>query len=162
MHSPLFRAFPAAGGPLAGAGLHGRLGSLGTIESKYDVAISTACGALNWIVVETTDGGQVRLRSLFIKSVVIGEVFFTIYVDIGLCVCTTLLLCPHTPLRIYPRQACVEYLRALRLGRAKFIILEKVAWVGDRMRRGFAPPSASTPRLFDLVKPKEVRRSSSI
>eukprot|EP00743_Colponemidia_sp_Colp-15_P004444 GILK01004794.1.p1 GENE.GILK01004794.1~~GILK01004794.1.p1 ORF type:complete len:1385 (-),score=418.54 GILK01004794.1:245-4204(-) len=39
-------------------GVHGRLGDLGKIDKKYDVAISTACGALNFIVVDTTDDGQ--------------------------------------------------------------------------------------------------------
>lgn len=34
-------------------GIHGRLGDLGTIDEKYDVAISTACGALDHIVVDT-------------------------------------------------------------------------------------------------------------
>ena len=46
------------GGPLAKAGLHGRLGDLGAIDDKYDVAITTACPALNHFVVETTSGGQ--------------------------------------------------------------------------------------------------------
>lgn len=36
------------------SGIHGRLGDLGSIDSNYDIAISTACGALNNIVVETT------------------------------------------------------------------------------------------------------------
>ncbi|KYR00167.1 structural maintenance of chromosome protein [Tieghemostelium lacteum] len=35
-------------------GIHGRLGDLGAIDSKYDVAISTACGALDNIVVDST------------------------------------------------------------------------------------------------------------
>jgi structural maintenance of chromosome 4 len=35
-------------------GIHGRLGSLGTIDARYDVAISTACPQLNNIVVDTT------------------------------------------------------------------------------------------------------------
>ncbi|KAK3135188.1 hypothetical protein QOZ80_5BG0415790 [Eleusine coracana subsp. coracana] len=39
-------------------GIYGRLGDLGAIDAKYDVAISTACGALNWIVVETTNAAQ--------------------------------------------------------------------------------------------------------
>ena len=33
-----------AGKPLARAGVVGRLGDLGAIDSKFDVAISTACG----------------------------------------------------------------------------------------------------------------------
>jgi structural maintenance of chromosome 4 len=40
------------------AGIHDRLGSLGTIDKKYDVAVTTACGALNHIVVDTTDAGM--------------------------------------------------------------------------------------------------------
>ncbi len=36
----------------------GRLGDLGTIADKYDVAVSTACGALNNVVVENTAVAQ--------------------------------------------------------------------------------------------------------
>ena len=36
-------------------GIHGRLGDLGAIDEKYDVAISTACGALDHMVVDTMD-----------------------------------------------------------------------------------------------------------
>lgn len=39
-------------------GFHGRLGNLGMIDSKYDVAISTACGALDNFVTDTVDAGQ--------------------------------------------------------------------------------------------------------
>lgn len=39
-------------------GFHGRLGNLGTIDQKYDVAISTACGALDNFVTETVESGQ--------------------------------------------------------------------------------------------------------
>jgi structural maintenance of chromosome 4 len=39
-------------------GFHGRLGNLGTIDKKYDVAISTACGALDNFVTDTVEGGQ--------------------------------------------------------------------------------------------------------
>ncbi|KAI1075142.1 nuclear condensin complex subunit Smc4 [Whalleya microplaca] len=39
-------------------GFHGRLGNLGTIDEKYDVAISTACGALDNFVTDTVDAGQ--------------------------------------------------------------------------------------------------------
>ena len=99
------------GGPLARAGLHGRLGSLGAIDSAYDVAISTACGALNWLVVDSSEGGE----------------------------------------------ACVAYLRERGLGRAKFIILDKIAWLAERMRKPFTPPAADAPRLFDLVRPRDDR-----
>lgn len=39
-------------------GIYGRLGDLGAIEDKYDVAITTACGGLNNIVVENTAVAQ--------------------------------------------------------------------------------------------------------
>eukprot|EP00899_Mesostigma_viride_P022586 jgi/Mesvir1/3511/Mv11989-RA.2 len=39
-------------------GIFGRLGDLGAIDAKYDVAVSTACGALDWIVVATTGDAQ--------------------------------------------------------------------------------------------------------
>lgn len=39
-------------------GFYGRLGDLGTIDDKYDVAITTACGALNNMVVDTTNTAQ--------------------------------------------------------------------------------------------------------
>lgn len=39
-------------------GIYGRLGDLGTIHKKYDVAVSTAFGALNFIVVDTSSTAQ--------------------------------------------------------------------------------------------------------
>ncbi|RFU30981.1 hypothetical protein B7463_g5359, partial [Scytalidium lignicola] len=39
-------------------GFHGRLGNLGTIDQKYDIAISTACPALDSFVTDTVEGGQ--------------------------------------------------------------------------------------------------------
>ncbi|KAF9206582.1 hypothetical protein BGZ49_002200 [Haplosporangium sp. Z 27] len=39
-------------------GIHGRLGNLGAIDDKYDVAISTACPALDNIVVDNVEVGQ--------------------------------------------------------------------------------------------------------
>jgi structural maintenance of chromosome 4 len=36
-------------------GIHGRLGDLGAIDDKYDVAVSTACRALDHIVVDTME-----------------------------------------------------------------------------------------------------------
>ena len=39
-------------------GVCGRLGDLGSIDPKYDVAVSTACGMLNCIVVETTESAK--------------------------------------------------------------------------------------------------------
>lgn len=85
-------------------GIHGRLGDLGTINGKYDTAISTACSFLNHIVVDTTETGQ----------------------------------------------RCIELIRRLNLGRANFIIL-------DKMKQ--AQPAADLPsgakRLYDLVKIKD-------
>ena len=39
-------------------GFHGRLGNLGAIDKTYDVAISTACGALDNFVTDTVEAGQ--------------------------------------------------------------------------------------------------------
>lgn len=39
-------------------GFHGRLGNLGAIDQKYDVAISTACPSLENIVVDSVEVGQ--------------------------------------------------------------------------------------------------------
>lgn len=39
-------------------GFHGRLGNLGTIDEQYDVAISTACSALENMVVDSVEAGQ--------------------------------------------------------------------------------------------------------
>lgn len=103
------RAAARAGGPLAAAGFYGRLGDLGSIAAQYDTAVTTACGALNWLVVAHTEGAQ----------------------------------------------ACVEFLRAHGLGRAKFIILDKVAaGAGARMDAPFEAPEG-VPRLFDLVKVRD-------
>ncbi len=44
------------------SGIHGRLGNLGSIEDKYDVAITTACGALNHIVVSNVTDAQVSMH----------------------------------------------------------------------------------------------------
>ena len=41
-----------------GSDLLGRLGHLGGIDKKFDVAVSTACPALTYLVTETVDGAQ--------------------------------------------------------------------------------------------------------
>lgn len=86
-------------------GFHGRLGNLGTIDDQYDIAISTACPALENMVVDTVEVGQ------------------------------------H----------CIEYLRKNNLGRANFILLDRL------VKRDLSPISTpeNVPRLFDLVKPKD-------
>ncbi|KAL6304841.1 RecF/RecN/SMC [Sparassis latifolia] len=89
------------------SGFHGRLGSLGTIPDKYDVAVSTACGALNNLIVDTVEQGQ----------------------------------------------ACIEYLRKQNVGRASFIVLEKLS--GNGLNK--IPTPENVPRLFDLITPKDPR-----
>ncbi|GMH75726.1 hypothetical protein TrRE_jg1036, partial [Triparma retinervis] len=54
----------ARSGELRNAGIKGRLGDLATISDKYDVAVSTACGMLDHIVCETTQGAQMALKFL--------------------------------------------------------------------------------------------------
>ncbi|KAF1920585.1 RecF/RecN/SMC [Ampelomyces quisqualis] len=86
-------------------GFHGRLGNLGAIDQKYDVAISTACPQLDNMVVDTVESGQ----------------------------------------------QCIEHLRKNTLGRANFIILDRLA---KRDMSAVQTPE-DVPRLFDLVKPKD-------
>ncbi|CAB4275028.1 unnamed protein product [Prunus armeniaca] len=45
-------------------GIHGRMGDLGAIDAKYDIAISTACSGLDYIVVETTSAAQACVELL--------------------------------------------------------------------------------------------------
>ncbi|KAF1973586.1 condensin subunit Cut3 [Bimuria novae-zelandiae CBS 107.79] len=40
------------------SGFHGRLGNLGTIDQKYDIAISTACSQLDNFVVDSAEVGE--------------------------------------------------------------------------------------------------------
>ncbi|KAJ4490187.1 RecF/RecN/SMC [Lentinula aciculospora] len=90
-------------------GFHGRLGSLGTIPEKYDVAITTACPSLNNMVVDTVKQGQ----------------------------------------------ECLEYLRSNTIGRATFMVLEKISFHSSVL----SPPSTpeNVPRLFDLITPKDTK-----
>jgi len=85
----------------------GRLGNLGTIDAKYDVAISTACPQLDNMVVDTVEAGQ----------------------------------------------QCIEYLRKNNVGRANFIVLDRLP---KRDLSQIQTPE-NAPRLFNLVKPKEAR-----
>jgi structural maintenance of chromosome 4 len=55
-------------------GIHGRLGDLGRVDDKYDVAVSTACGALDYIVVESMDVAQQCVE--FLKSNRVGMATF--------------------------------------------------------------------------------------
>lgn len=79
---------------------------MGTIDDKYDVAISTACGALHNMLVDKVDQGQ----------------------------------------------ACIEHLRRGNIGRASFMVLEKLDRNGGAQR---IQTPENAPRLFDLVKPKD-------
>lgn len=81
---------------------------MGTIPDKYDVAISTACGALHNLVVDTVEQGQ----------------------------------------------SCIEYLRKQNVGRASFMVLEKLSTTNGLEK--IATPD-NVPRLFDLITPKEPR-----
>lgn len=70
------------GGELETSALLGRLGDLGTIDARLDVAVSTACGALDNLVVETAEDAQ----------------------------------------------RCVEFLKRHDVGRARFLILDKLQY----------------------------------
>nr|POE48786.1 structural maintenance of chromosomes protein 4 [Quercus suber] len=85
-------------------GFHGRLGNLGAIDQKYDVAISTACPSLDNLVVDTVEVGQ----------------------------------------------QCIDHLRKNNLGRANFILLDRLP---QRDLSVIETPE-DVPRLFDLVKSK--------
>ncbi|NXB99510.1 SMC4 protein, partial [Orthonyx spaldingii] len=85
-------------------GLYGRLGDLGAIDDKYDVAISSCCGALDHIVVDTIDTAE----------------------------------------------ACVNFLKAGKIGVATFIALDKMAVWEKKIQK--IPTPENVPRLFDLVK----------
>jgi structural maintenance of chromosome 4 len=52
------------GHELEHAGIIGRLGDLATIADEYDIAISTACSSLDYIVVKTTAGANLCLDYL--------------------------------------------------------------------------------------------------
>lgn len=55
-------------------GICGRLGDLGTIAKKYDVAVSTACGRLDQIVTETIDDAVKAVN--FLKEKKLGTMTF--------------------------------------------------------------------------------------
>ncbi|WFD00529.1 Structural maintenance of chromosomes protein 4 [Malassezia yamatoensis] len=88
-------------------GLHGRLGSLGAIDDRYDRAVSTACRALNDLVVDSVEVAQ----------------------------------------------QCIEHLRKQNLGRARFLVLDKIRANPKAMAKNPTPENA--PRLFDLIKCKQ-------
>ena len=55
-------------GSLSSCGVCGRLGDLGSIDPKYDVAVSTAADMLDHVVVETAQGGQKCIEFLRAKN----------------------------------------------------------------------------------------------
>ncbi|KAJ7901750.1 RecF/RecN/SMC [Mycena olivaceomarginata] len=57
-------------------GFHGRLGSLGTIPDKYDVAVSTACPGLHHMVVDKVEQAQSCIQHLRDQN--LGRATFTV------------------------------------------------------------------------------------
>ncbi|KAG6856767.1 hypothetical protein H0H87_000945 [Tephrocybe sp. NHM501043] len=88
------------------SGFHGRLGALGTIPDKYDVAVSTAAPGLHNMIVDRVEQGQ----------------------------------------------ACIEYLRTQNIGRASFMVLEKLTNINGMAK---IQTPENVPRLFDLIQPKD-------
>ncbi|KAH9027174.1 hypothetical protein EDB85DRAFT_2291656 [Lactarius pseudohatsudake] len=62
------------------SGLHGRLGSLGTIPDEYDVAITTACGSLNDMVADTAQQGQACIE--YLREQNVGRAGFIVLEEI--------------------------------------------------------------------------------
>jgi structural maintenance of chromosome 4 len=57
-------------------GIHGRLGSLGVIDEKYDIAISTCCPQLDNIIVDTVSTAQACIKIL--KEQTLGRGVFIV------------------------------------------------------------------------------------
>lgn len=57
-HSAAMSALEKARDAKAIPGIRGRLGDLGAIDATYDVAVSTACPPLDYVVVDTTSAAQ--------------------------------------------------------------------------------------------------------
>ncbi|KAI8147562.1 hypothetical protein BJV82DRAFT_351738 [Fennellomyces sp. T-0311] len=62
-------------------GIHDRLGNLGVIDDKYDIAVSTACPALDNIVVDTVEAGQACIE--YLRKNNLGRAVFTILDKLG-------------------------------------------------------------------------------
>ncbi|KAJ7084309.1 RecF/RecN/SMC [Mycena belliarum] len=58
------------------SGFHGRLGSLGTIPDKYDVAISTACSGLHHMVVDRVEQAQNCIQ--YLRDQKLGRATFSV------------------------------------------------------------------------------------
>ena len=89
-------------------GFYGRLGDLGSIQQQYDIAISTACSQLEFMVVETVTDAE----------------------------------------------SCINYLKQNNVGRASFIVLEKMRVHEQQRLKPFEAPNNSQ-RLFDLIQLKD-------
>ncbi|KJE90125.1 hypothetical protein CAOG_01474 [Capsaspora owczarzaki ATCC 30864] len=63
------------------AGIEGRLGDLGTIDAKYDVAVTTACGALDNIVVDNQENAEACVKALRENN--LGRATFVILSELG-------------------------------------------------------------------------------
>ncbi|XKL63421.1 hypothetical protein PGB90_005785 [Kerria lacca] len=50
-------------------GIYGRLGDLGAIDEKYDIAVSTACSMLDFILVDTSNTIELCLKALKAENV---------------------------------------------------------------------------------------------
>ncbi|KJH49149.1 putative dGTPase [Dictyocaulus viviparus] len=103
-------------------GLIGRLGDLGTIDKKYDAAISTTTAALDSYVVETTNDGHEAIDYLVKVSISMDD--------------------EQNRTKLY------AILLQRNLGRTNFIILDKTNEFKDSMDTAKKFPA---PRLFDLI-----------
>lgn len=63
-------------GALSKTDLYGRLGDLGSIDPKYDVAVSTACGGLGYLVTEKTTDAEACVE--FLRKRNLGRATFAI------------------------------------------------------------------------------------
>jgi structural maintenance of chromosome 4 len=62
-------------------GIHGRLGDLGVIDARYDVAVTTACAQLEHIVVDTAETGQKCIA--FLRAGGLGRATFLLLDQLG-------------------------------------------------------------------------------
>lgn len=77
-HSAAMAALSKARDSNTISGIRGRLGDLGAIDAAYDVAISTACPPLDYVVVDTTSAAQrcvelLRTKKLGVATFLILE-----------------------------------------------------------------------------------------
>lgn len=77
-HSAAMTALSKARDSNAIPGIRGRLGDLGAIDAAYDVAVSTACPPLDYVVVDTTSAAQrcvelLRTKKLGVATFLILE-----------------------------------------------------------------------------------------